>query len=695
MDAAREAVDERFEGFARNTLEYMREERDLLFGGAGLPALSHTVAGRHVLVVVRGYGYREDLAALRSYIRDVKPLLMGVDGGADALLDAGYTPDVVIGDMDSISDRALALISRRRGGRTDVVLHAYPDGRAPGRARLERLGIPHVEVRSAGTSEDIAFLLAHERRAELIVAVGTHGNLREFLDKGRPGMSSTFLVRLRVGEILMDAKGVARLYPSRARTRDVLLLAGAVLVTFGLMLAASPSLRLYLDQTVVDWIEVAAVISWRYHVVSIVAVVLAFGLGILAGSSVVGDELVKQLRRNTEEARRERDEALAMVEQHAAFAEGLQPTLRDGVLTGEEAIVVTMGGVDEPARATVEELTAAGVEVLATLELDPRLTDAETPENVAAMEEVLGLVGSDPDSLTGRMADALAVRLAAGPEEGEEDLLGALMAAGLVTADRDLGRGRAAGDRGRGPDDGGRRRGATPRDLGDPETFLVPFTERLVQLGAPRRAWVRPTIRHAVRALAPRGAGDPRLRHGHGRRHRSRGDRRDRADDGDRPVPGGSGPRVPAGGRLRARGRRDDGRPRRGSARVLSSLMGRGSSRWSPPTTRPRASGRRSRRSWGSRTRWWSWTTARRTGRARWRWSPARRSCGRRAGAGRSRGRGGARPASPAGIWLFADADLEGTASRLSPLVDAVRSGRADVARSRCSRRSPAAGSGS
>lgn len=258
MEAAREAVDERFEGFARNTLEYMREERDLLFGGAGLPALRHSVAGRHVLVVVRGYGYREDLAALRSYIRDEKPLLMGVDGGADALLDAGYTPDVVIGDMDSISDRALALLARQRRTPTDVVLHAYPDGRAPGRARLERLGIPHVEVRSAGTSEDIAFLLAHERRAELIVAVGTHGNLREFLDKGRPGMSSTFLVRLRVGEILMDAKGVARLYPSRARTRDVVLLAGAVLVTFALMLASSRALRLYLDQTldnVVDWIR--------------------------------------------------------------------------------------------------------------------------------------------------------------------------------------------------------------------------------------------------------------------------------------------------------------------------------------------------------------------------------------------------------------------------------------------------------
>ena len=202
-----------------------------------------------MLVVVRGYGYRDDLAALRAYIRDVRPVLVGVDGGADALLDAGYRPDVVIGDMDSVSDRALELARRPGRDATEVVLHAYPDGRAPGRARLERLGIPYAEVRSAGTSEDVAFLLAHERRAELIVAVGTHGNLREFLDKGRQGMSSTFLVRLRVGEILMDAKGVARLYPSRARGRELALLIGAVLVTFGLMVAASPALQLYLNQT--------------------------------------------------------------------------------------------------------------------------------------------------------------------------------------------------------------------------------------------------------------------------------------------------------------------------------------------------------------------------------------------------------------------------------------------------------------
>jgi Copper transport outer membrane protein, MctB len=227
------------------------------------------------------------------------------------------------------------------------------------------------------------------------------------------------------------------------------------------------------------------VISWRYHVVSIVAVVLAFGLGILAGSSVVGDELVDQLEANTEAARRERDAALATVERYRGFVEALQPTLRDGALVGEEAVVVTMDGADAPAQQTVDELTAAGAEVLATLALDRRLTDVESEENVDAMEDVLGLVGSAPDSLPGRMADALAVRIAVGPEEGEGDLLGALMAAGLMTADRDLDEEALLDIGGAGQlvvvAAGGR---PVPRDVGDPELLLVPFTERLVQLGS-------------------------------------------------------------------------------------------------------------------------------------------------------------------------------------------------------------------
>jgi uncharacterized membrane-anchored protein len=258
METARSAMEEQFDSFARNTVDYMQRERDLLFGGAGLPALDHDLAHRQVLVVVRGYSYREDLAALRPYIAEVRPVLVGVDGGADALLDNGYRPDIIIGDMDSVSDRALAMATAsrtwfRRRHPTEVVLHAYRDGTAPGQARLDRLGVPYKLVQAAGTSEDVAFLLAHEKRADLIVTVGSHGNLREFLDKGRAGMASTFLVRLRVGETLMDAKGVSRLYPGRIRGRDTALLVGSALFAMTVTVLASQPLRLYLSQLLHDF----------------------------------------------------------------------------------------------------------------------------------------------------------------------------------------------------------------------------------------------------------------------------------------------------------------------------------------------------------------------------------------------------------------------------------------------------------
>jgi len=253
MAAARASLDERFEGFARNTVDYMQRERDLLFGGAGLPELEHDLNGRPVLVVVRGYGYKQDLAVLRPFIRDVGPVLVGVDGGADALLEAGYRPDLIVGDMDSVSDAALrsaverrARWSRRRPA--EVLLHAYTSGRAPGEARLRELGVPYKTIAASGTSEDVAFLLAHDKGAALIVAVGSHGNLREFLDKGREGMSSTFLVRLRVGEILMDAKGVSRVYTPRIRTIDTVLMVGAAIVVLAAIVAISPALRLFVIQ---------------------------------------------------------------------------------------------------------------------------------------------------------------------------------------------------------------------------------------------------------------------------------------------------------------------------------------------------------------------------------------------------------------------------------------------------------------
>jgi uncharacterized membrane-anchored protein len=157
------------------------------------------------------------------------------------LLEQGYTPQVIVGDMDSVSERAL------RSG-AEIVLHAYPGGDAPGRGRLEALGVEFKVVEASGTSEDVAYLLAHEKGADLIVAVGSHGNLREFLDKGRRGMASTFLVRLRVGEILVDAKGVSRMYRGSIRARDMALLVGAALFSMVAVVAVSQPLRLFFRQ---------------------------------------------------------------------------------------------------------------------------------------------------------------------------------------------------------------------------------------------------------------------------------------------------------------------------------------------------------------------------------------------------------------------------------------------------------------
>jgi uncharacterized membrane-anchored protein len=238
LDAAKRAMGDELERFAENTLEYLRQERHLLTDSPTLPDIAVDLRGRHVLVVVRGLDYRADLAALRSYIRELRPVLIGVDGGADALLEAGYKPDVVIGDFDSVSDAAL-------DGSAQLVVHAYPGGRAPGAERLDAAGRPYTVFEAAGTSEDIAMLLAYEKGAELIVAVGTHASVVEFLDKGRAGMASTFLVRLKVGPVLVDAKGVNRLYRSQVRRSDLIFLVAAALAAMIVVAAASEPLHVF------------------------------------------------------------------------------------------------------------------------------------------------------------------------------------------------------------------------------------------------------------------------------------------------------------------------------------------------------------------------------------------------------------------------------------------------------------------
>ncbi|HEX3610730.1 MAG TPA: putative cytokinetic ring protein SteA [Sporichthyaceae bacterium] len=249
MAAARAGLSDELKAFVTNTMEHLEREHTVLLDPLAAPTLRTRLDGRHVLIVVRGPHYREDLAALRPYLREYRPVLIGVDGGADALLEAGFTPDLIVGDMDSVSDKALSCGA-------ELVVHAYADGEAPGLARLERLGRDAVTLPAIGTSEDVAMLLADDAGADLIVAVGTHANLEEFLDKGRDGMASTFLTRLRVGSKLIDAKGVSRLYRSRISNSQLLLLLLAALVTMAVAVTASPSGRAIMTTLGARWDDI-------------------------------------------------------------------------------------------------------------------------------------------------------------------------------------------------------------------------------------------------------------------------------------------------------------------------------------------------------------------------------------------------------------------------------------------------------
>ncbi|HYR64101.1 MAG TPA: putative cytokinetic ring protein SteA [Actinomycetota bacterium] len=233
LDASKRQIGAALESFAENTIEYLRDEREYLIDAIRLPEIRTGLGGRHVLVVVRGYGYKKDLASLRGgYIPDFRPVLVGVDGGADALLDLGLRPDIIIGDMDSVTTGALICGA-------ELILHAYPDGRAPGADRLDALGLKYRTFEAVGTSEDVAMLLAYEKGAELIVAVGCHASLTEMMDKGRKGMASTFLVRLRVGPKLVDAKGVSELHRSGPTRLQLVALVAAAVLTMVIIVGAS------------------------------------------------------------------------------------------------------------------------------------------------------------------------------------------------------------------------------------------------------------------------------------------------------------------------------------------------------------------------------------------------------------------------------------------------------------------------
>jgi uncharacterized membrane-anchored protein len=246
MEDARSGLTTQLQSFTHNTTEFLRREQELLLHGQGIPSLETELEGRPVVVVVHGYDYREDLRRLRDFIREQHPVLVGVDSGADALKAAGHKPDIVVvgrdglGQGGSAADNSGAVSDEALRDAREVVLHADRSGRAVGGDRLRRLGVRHQTLTASGTSEDVALLLADVRGASLIIAVGTHATLDEFLDRQRAGLASTFLTRLRVGPKLVDARGVPQLYASRFRLWQLLLVVLAGFIALGAAIATTP-----------------------------------------------------------------------------------------------------------------------------------------------------------------------------------------------------------------------------------------------------------------------------------------------------------------------------------------------------------------------------------------------------------------------------------------------------------------------
>jgi uncharacterized membrane-anchored protein len=236
LEIAHQNLADELDKFIDNTLNYAKQEKDLILG-LNSPEIDTNLRKKEVLIVVRGKDYRKDLDTVVSYIQQVNPVLIGVDGGADALLEHGFKPDIIIGDMDSVSDYALEQNS-------EIIVHAYPNGDAPGMKRIEELNLEAKKFPASGMSEDIAMLLAYEKNAELIVAVGTHTNMIDFLEKGRSGMASTFLARLKIGTKLVDAKGVSKLYKHNSVSiKSILQLLGAALFPILAIILISPTMK--------------------------------------------------------------------------------------------------------------------------------------------------------------------------------------------------------------------------------------------------------------------------------------------------------------------------------------------------------------------------------------------------------------------------------------------------------------------
>ncbi|WP_435747716.1 putative cytokinetic ring protein SteA [Nocardioides sp. SYSU DS0663] len=243
---ARRGMTAQLETFLHNGAELLRREEELLLHGDALPATETPLAGRTAVVVVHGHDHEAELRTMRVYLREQQPVVVAVGRAADTVATRRRRPDIVV--VDAAEPRDLPAAAVLRGAR-DVVVRAPRGTDGDGALQtLDRLGVRPLVVRTDVTAEDVALLLAGAGGAALVIGVGLHATLEEFLDRQRSGLASTYLTRLRLGERLIDAAAVPYLYSGRVRPHHLLTVMLAGLVALGAAVGVTPVGQEWADQ---------------------------------------------------------------------------------------------------------------------------------------------------------------------------------------------------------------------------------------------------------------------------------------------------------------------------------------------------------------------------------------------------------------------------------------------------------------
>ncbi len=221
-----------FAGFEGSVEDYLAKDGATVLRGEGVPSIDG-LGKRPILLVSAASEAASDCRALARWRSEAAPFVIAVDGGADVALKAHLTLDLVVGDADLMSEKA---IRRARA----FIVRVGGDGLAPGAQRLDRMGIVYERVAMAGTSLDAALVVAAHSSATAVITAGVSYGVAELVDAGRALVAPAFFSRLAVGSRLIGVQAVAATFRPRPRGWTLVFLALVALGLMGVALWSTP-----------------------------------------------------------------------------------------------------------------------------------------------------------------------------------------------------------------------------------------------------------------------------------------------------------------------------------------------------------------------------------------------------------------------------------------------------------------------